>query len=52
MRCGLRVVAELAANWGHQDLARSGLPGRAVWFHLASDPHGPWLQLERDGPSA
>ena len=40
MRCGLRVVAELAANWGHQDLAPSGLPGRAVWFHLASDPHG------------
>ena len=32
---GLRVGAELAANWGHQDLATSGLPGRAVWFHLA-----------------
>jgi anti-sigma regulatory factor (Ser/Thr protein kinase) len=31
---GLRVVADLAADWGHQDLGRSGLPGRAVWFHL------------------
>jgi anti-sigma regulatory factor (Ser/Thr protein kinase) len=35
---GLRVVAGLAAGWGHQDLARSGLPGRAVWFHLAWPP--------------
>jgi anti-sigma regulatory factor (Ser/Thr protein kinase) len=35
---GLRVVAELAASWGHQDLALSGLPGRAVWFHLT------WVQ--------
>jgi hypothetical protein len=34
---GLHVVAELAASWGHQDLAPQGLPGRAVWFHLAWD---------------
>jgi serine/threonine-protein kinase RsbW len=32
---GLHVVAGLAAAWGHQDLAPGGLPGRAVWFHLA-----------------
>lgn len=31
---GLRVVADLAAAWGHQDLAAVGLPGRAVWFQL------------------
>jgi anti-sigma regulatory factor (Ser/Thr protein kinase) len=37
---GLRVVARLAARWGHQDLAASGLPGHAVWFHLAWDPEG------------
>ncbi len=38
---GLRVVAGLAANWGHQDLAASGLPGRAVWFHVTWDPEEP-----------
>jgi serine/threonine-protein kinase RsbW len=31
---GLRVVADLAAAWGHQELGPAGLPGRAVWFHL------------------
>jgi hypothetical protein len=40
---GLRVVAELAASWGHQDLAPSGLPGRAVWFHLT------WAKDRPDG---
>ncbi len=40
---GLRVVAGLAASWGHQDLAPSGLPGRAVWFHLT------WAKDRPDG---
>jgi serine/threonine-protein kinase RsbW len=40
---GLRVVADLAASWGHQDLAPSGLPGRAVWFHLT------WAKDRPDG---
>ena len=40
---GLRVVAELASSWGHQDLAPSGLPGRAVWFHLT------WAKDRPDG---
>ncbi|MGI8446471.1 MAG: ATP-binding protein [Streptosporangiaceae bacterium] len=31
---GLRVVADLAAAWGHQELSPAGLPGRAVWFQL------------------
>ena len=35
---GLRVVADLAAAWGHQDLGQAGLPGRAVWFHLTWPP--------------
>lgn len=35
---GLRVVADLATSWGHQDLGPSGLPGRAVWFHLTCAP--------------
>ncbi len=40
---GLRVVADLAASWGHQDLAPSGLPGRAVGFHLT------WAKDRPDG---
>jgi len=35
---GLRVVADLAAAWGHQELGPAGLPGRAVWFHLTWPP--------------
>jgi anti-sigma regulatory factor (Ser/Thr protein kinase) len=35
---GLRVIADLAAAWGHQDLGPSGLPGRAVWFQLIWPP--------------
>ncbi|MDX6337587.1 MAG: hypothetical protein QOG05_4927 [Streptosporangiaceae bacterium] len=35
---GLRVVADLATDWGHQDLGPAGLPGRAVWFHLIWAP--------------
>ena len=32
---GLRVVTDLAATWGQQELGPAGLPGRAVWFQLA-----------------
>jgi len=35
---GLRVVADLATAWGHQQIGQSGLPGRAVWFHLVWAP--------------
>jgi hypothetical protein len=39
MRCGLRVVAELAASWGHQDLAPAAYPA-APSGSTGLGPHG------------